>query len=393
MKCKGIKYLAAAVLFCCFSFEVQAKPGAEATQPPPIDVVFCLDLSGSTNGIIEHLRNNIWHFVHEMESLEPVPDYRIGFIGFSRPSFGKDFSYVKVIRNLSYDLEWLSSEIFSLRPQVEQGNQFVGAALMNCVKSINWSADPNAIKLVFLAGNGFVNADGDLYKRACEMLTGKGIVVHALYWQSYTLPKELWGWREVSSLTGGEFYSVDVSYNETASDTGFDSEKLMELNEALNRTYVYYGNLGKLRYKMMVEQDRKIYDESNRGFRYRMMYKISPKYQKKNSAWDLVDFSDKAYLDSRDYDPKQLPDSLQKMGEGELNSYVEKKKYERFRILIEIRKILEPRAQQEELAMKQFFEDSKQTRLQYEEQKKPRLDNLIIRLTLQAAQARGYRIK
>jgi hypothetical protein len=392
MKRKGIKYFAAVIAFYCISFGVSAKPGA-GTQPPPIDIVFCVDLSGSTNGIIEHLRNNLWHFVHELELLQPVPDYRIGFVGFSRPSFGKDFSYVKIIRNLSYDLEWLSNEMFSLRSQVEQGNQFVGAALMTCAKSMNWSEDPNAIKLVFLAGNGFVNSDGDLYKKACELLAGKGIVVNALYWQSYTLPKELWGWREIPNYTGGQFFSVDVSYNETASDTGFDSEKLMELNEALNRTYVYYGNLGKLRYKMMAEQDRKIYEESNRGFRYRMMYKISPKYQKKNSAWDLVDFSDKAYLELKDFDPKQLPDSLQEMRSGEFNAYVEKKKLERFKIVVEIRKMLEKREQLEEQAMKQFLEDSKQSRLQYQEQKKPRIDNLILLLTLQAAQAKGYRVR
>lgn len=391
MKNKGIIFFLAAVFFCSSAFGLPEKPIQQSSSMPPIDIVFCVDLSGSTNGIIEHLRNNLWHFIREMEQLEPVPDYRIGFIGFSRPSFGKDYSYVKVIRNLSYDFEWLSGEMFSLRPQVEQGSQYVGAALMNCVKSINWSADPNAVKIVFLSGNGFVNADGDMYKKAYEMAAASGIVIHTLYWQSYTLPKELWGWREISAHTGGKFFAVDVSYNETASDTGFDSEKLMELNEALNRTYVYYGNLGKLRHKMMVENDRKIYDESNRGFRYRMEYKISPKYQKKNSAWDLVDFSDKAYLELKDFDPKQLPDSLQKMGDGEFNAYIEKKKYERFRILIEIRKILEKRALQEREAMKEFL--GERPRMEWEEEKKPRLDNLIIRLTLEAAQAKGYRVK
>ena len=379
--------------FCSSAFGLPEKTNQQGGSMPPIDIVFCLDLSGSTNGIIEHLRNNIWHIVHELEELEPVPDYRIGFVGLSRPSFGKEYSYVKVIRNLSYDMEWLTSEMFALRPQVEQGNQFVGAALMNCLKSINWSQDPNAIKLVFLSGNGMVNADGDLYKKACELLASKGIIVHSLYWQSYTLPKELFGWREISALTGGQFFTVDVSYNETASDTGFDSEKLMELNQALNRTYVYYGNLGKLRYKMMEEQDRKIYEESNRGFRYRMMHKVSPKYQKKNSAWDLVDFSDKAFLELKDFEPKQLPDSIQKFESGAFNAYVEKKKYERFKILIDLRKMLDKRAQQERDAMKGFLESQSETRLQYEQQKKPRLDNLIIRLTLEAAQARGYKLK
>ena len=389
MKQKGIKYFLAVIAFC--GFFSGAKAQSQQSEQPPVDIVFCLDLSGSTNGIIEHLRNNIWHFIHELEQLDPVPDYRIGFIGFSRPSFGKDFSYVKVIRNLSYDLEWLCSEMFALRPQVEQGNQFVGAALMNCVKTINWSANPNAVKIVFLAGNGFVNSDGDQYKKACEMAVGKGIVIHSLYWQSYTLPKELFGWREISAYTGGQFFTIDVSYNETAADTGFDTDKLWQLNEALNNTYVYYGNLGKVRYKMMQEQDKKIYEESNRGFRYRMEYKISPKYQKKNSAWDLVDFSNKAYLELSDFDVKQLPDSLQKMGSGEFNAYVEKKKLERFKTLIEIRKLLEPRARQEEEAIKEFLDG--RPRLEWEQEKKHRLDNIIIRLTLEAVQARGYRVK
>src|SRR5215510_10211146 len=90
MKGKGVKYFLAVIFFCCTSFALPEKTGKQSNQLPPIDIVFCVDLSGSTNGIIEHLRNNIWHFIHEMENLEPVPDYRIGFIGYSRPSFGKE---------------------------------------------------------------------------------------------------------------------------------------------------------------------------------------------------------------------------------------------------------------------------------------------------------------
>src|SRR5690349_21447669 len=107
MKRKGIKYFLLGFFFLSPLLNTAQKVGQQTATMPPIDIVFCFDLSGSTNGIIEHLRNNLWHFVHELEELEPVPDYRIGFIGFSRPSFGKEYSYVKVIRNLSYDTEWL----------------------------------------------------------------------------------------------------------------------------------------------------------------------------------------------------------------------------------------------------------------------------------------------
>src|SRR5258706_13790105 len=63
---------------------------AQSEQPPPIDIVFCVDLSGSTNGIIEHLRNNLWNFIHELDQLKPVPDYGIGLSGVWMRDFGRD---------------------------------------------------------------------------------------------------------------------------------------------------------------------------------------------------------------------------------------------------------------------------------------------------------------
>ncbi|MBK5285659.1 MAG: VWA domain-containing protein, partial [Bacteroidia bacterium] len=182
---KNIFYIRVLIIF----FFLSEASSAQRIQPPPIDIVFCMDLSGSTNGIIEHLRNHLWHFVHELDQLEPQANYRFGFVGYSRPSFGKDNYYVKVIRDLSYDNELLSSEMFALRTQVEQGSQFVGAALMNCIKNLNWSKEKDAVKIIFLSGNGFVNADGDTYKKACELAVSRGIIIHSLYWYSYTLPR------------------------------------------------------------------------------------------------------------------------------------------------------------------------------------------------------------
>src|SRR6266513_211687 len=106
MKCKKYFQVLFFSLTLCFSDAKLCR--AQSSQPPPIDIVFCIDLSGSTNGIIEHLRNHLWHFVHELEQLEPQANFRFGFMGYSRPSFGKDNFYVKVIRDLSYDNELLS---------------------------------------------------------------------------------------------------------------------------------------------------------------------------------------------------------------------------------------------------------------------------------------------
>src|SRR6476620_9787998 len=95
---------------------------------PPVDIVFCLDLSGSTNGIVDRMRNHIWDYVHLFSNCTPRADFRIGFVGFARPSYGKENYYVKVISDLTHDIEGLTHELLKMRTQIEKGDQFVGPA-------------------------------------------------------------------------------------------------------------------------------------------------------------------------------------------------------------------------------------------------------------------------
>jgi hypothetical protein len=378
--CLGVNLLSGVSNICC----------AQSDTPPPIDIVLCVDLSGSTNGIIEHIRNHFWHFVQELEQLQPRPDYRFGFVGYSRPSFGKDNAYVKVIRDLSYDNESLSNEMFSLKAVVEQGSQFVGAALMNCIKNLRWSKEDNAVKVIFLTGNGFVNADGKTYKKACELAAMRGIIIHSLYWQSYTLPRELPGWREIAGAAGGKFFNVNVGYNHTGIDTGFDTQKLSSLNEELNSTYLYYGKDGKTRYKMMAAQDENILEVSPRGFRYRMAYKTSARYQKKNSSWDLVDlFSKLDTLEKRNFDTELLPDSLQKMNDSRFYEFIVQKNELRNQVLAKIHKLVKARETQEREALRIRLEEQKR-RNEPPDEIKPSIDNLILMLMVEEARKKGF---
>ena len=45
----------------------------------PLDIVFCVDLSGSTNGLINDLRDNLWMIINQAQHMEPKPALRIGF--------------------------------------------------------------------------------------------------------------------------------------------------------------------------------------------------------------------------------------------------------------------------------------------------------------------------
>ena len=382
---KNIFHLSVLIVF----FSLSEASFAQSEQPPLIDIVFCIDLSGSTNGIIEHLRNHLWHFVHELEQLEPQANYRFGFVGYSRPSFGKDSYYVKVICDLSYDNERLSSELFALKPMVEQGSQFVGAALMDCVKDLNWSREKDAVKIIFLSGNGFVNADGDTYKKACELAADRGIVIHSLYWNAYTLPREVFGWREIGESANGKFFSVDVAYNHTGADRDFNTGKLSALNDELNSTYLYFGKNGKTRYAMMTLQDEKILSISPRGFRYRMEYKISSRYQKKNSSWDLVDLLAKSEINKKDFDPELLPDSLKKMSDKKFYEFVLRKNEQRNNVLSQMQTLMDEREKQEREEKRKRLEEQRK-RNEPDDGIKPTLDNLILMLIAEEAVKKGY---
>src|SRR5688572_1167210 len=201
-----------------------------------IDVVFCLDLSGSTNGLLDDVREKIWEIVNQVNSYRPAPEFRIGVIGFSRPSFKQENSYVKVLQQLTTDYDLLNFELYKLKPSIEKGDQIVGAAITASVRNMNWSGDNDALKIVYLVGNGMVNAGGNDYRAACELAVKKGIIINTLYCRTRNnVEKELPGWREIARLAGGEQYDIRIHKRTPLILSSTNSGSLKELAGRLSR--------------------------------------------------------------------------------------------------------------------------------------------------------------
>ena len=137
-------------LSCLLLVMLLLLPGTPSTKAGstqlPLDIIFTLDLSGSTNGLIDDVRDRIWDLNNHLNSMRPAPEVRIGVVGYARPSFGFYNQLVKVICPLTNDMDYLSDELYKLKPNIENGDQFVGAAVRASTELINWSASPNAIK-------------------------------------------------------------------------------------------------------------------------------------------------------------------------------------------------------------------------------------------------------
>lgn len=262
---------------------------ASSTQKS-LDIVFGLDLSGSTNGLLDDFRDQFWFIVNQVQQMEPKPHLRIGIVGFSRPSFGKENAYVKVLVPLTTQLDYLAAEMYKLRPSIEKGDQIVSAALRACVNDIKWSEQSDAVKLVFLIGNGMASDKGHEYVRWCEQARQKGIVIHTLYvMRSANFFKELPGWRRIATLTGGMQSEITVNKPETMKVFVSVKKDLASLNQRINATYVWVGRDSAVcRRALSAADSGAFYADDQDVFLNRLYYKSSPEYAQEFTGCDIV---------------------------------------------------------------------------------------------------------
>jgi hypothetical protein len=306
-----------------------------------VDLVFCLDLSASTNGLIEHIREHLWDYTYLFDQCTPKPQYRIGFVAFSRPSFKKENQYVKVVNDLTTDLDLISNNMFDLIPEVEKGDQYVGAALQTCLRNISWTKHTNSLKIVFIAGNGMINLGEADALAAAAKLVQSNISVFPIYCANRTIPQELRSWNELAVASNQTLQTLSLNnhYYERVNPLLID--KLRKLNKKLNATYLYYDNDGKARWKILDKEDFNIFLENAEGLRYRSIFKLSPYYADVHYNWDLVDLSLQKKIDWNRFDHKQFSDTMKFMDDNELNAYLIFKKYERKKYQTLISKLLE----------------------------------------------------
>lgn len=299
------------IVFLLFLLFYTGNTSSPSRGRESIDVVLCLDLSGSTNGLLDDVREKLWDVINQVNSYRPAPELRIGVVAFSRPSFGAKNGYVKVLQKLTNDFDQLSFELYKLKPTIEKGDQLVGEAIRVSVKQMNWSDDKDALKVIFLVGNGMVNAGIDNYRESSEMAAERKIVIHSLYCRTRNnFEKELPGWREIARLTGGEQHDIRIHKRTPLVLTSTNIPEFRDLAVQLNGTYLYYGENGLDRYKMMASIDKNALLANEMTFESRLFYKISDRYQFHQQNWDLIDHLKMTNSALEDINMTYLPDSL-----------------------------------------------------------------------------------
>ncbi len=307
----------------------------------PLDIVFCLDLSGSTNGLINDVREQLWTIVNQAHKMEPTPGLRIGIVGFSRPSFGKDNAYVKVLSYLTNDFDSLAYELYKLKPSIEQGDQYVNAALNTAMDNINWGKEKNNVKIIFIVGNGMASIRGVDLEGTGEKLVKRKIIVNSLFVLSKGNGKSqaMSGWKRIAEITNGIQSEIVIGKSEMVTDLTMNFNSLLNLNRELNQTYFYYGPSGKINYRRLNDLDSALYLSGLPNYYQRVWYKLSPRFQNTQQSWDMVDYIKSADGDLDRLDIRTLADSLQFYSTIDLKELLLSQKDKRNKVLLDINRL------------------------------------------------------
>lgn len=300
------------------------------SKSPPVEVVFVVDVSSSTGGILTSMKLNFWEIINEMNRLRPVPTFKLGLILMGRPSFGKENGYVKVASNLTDDIDFVANELFSLKELSAKGSVLMGDAIHTVVTEIKWSKEPNTAKMVFLVGNGGVYNGYNILK-ACEVAKQNKIRLYSLYFKTYDNKKEVEGWKEIARLTDGEFFTIGLKEPGIVFEKPYDNDLLLEASAMITKTYIPYGKDGLARQKaqqMLDDEAKKINETANEA---RAFFKATSLYQEKNGSWDVVDmmFTSQNKVNLSSLKKDQLEPHVSKMTEKQFSEYVAQKSQER----------------------------------------------------------------
>lgn len=297
-------------------------------QNQKMDVVFVLDISGSTGGILTSVRGKFWEIQNEISRLTPSPDYRFGLVCMGRPSFLKENNYVKIISPLTDDIDPGAYEFFQIRDVTAPGRFYMGDALETTLNNMEWSEDPDALKVIFVCGNGGISS-GPGYGTAVKLAKEKGIILHSLYFESYVKVSEQAEWNDMAEATGGKMFRIGLKEPNMEFPKLYDPQMLVEASQMINSTYVYYNKHGLERYEMQANLDEEAELLGEDQIEARTFFKANHLYQNKHYEWDLVDLHNTGKGFAGGASRKTIDESLQNMTDDELMMYVKEKSYER----------------------------------------------------------------
>lgn len=354
----------------------QAKQAAQ----PKVQIAILLDTSGSMDGLIEQAKSELWSIVNTFNSANKdgkAPQLEVALYEYGKQSLNAESNWQQCIVPFSNDLDLISEALFKLK--TNGGDEYCGAVIERAVADMNWDETAGTYKAIFIAGNEAFTQGPINVTQSCQSAKKKGIVVNTIHCGNQQVGVQS-GWNIGPVVAGGSLLMIDHNAQVAHIDAPQD-KVIIQLNIDLNKTYVPYGKSGAKNKIRQEEQDSNALQKESSGANVqRAICKSSHNYS--NTSWDLVDAAKQKQFDWGTVEKKDLPESMQKLSNKELQSYVADNAKKRTQIQLKIQNASQERQKYIAKISLEKSEDGAQT-----------LDQVVIETVRKQAKELGYSFK
>lgn len=318
-----------------------AQPRDVPNKKQKIKIALLLDTSNSMDGLIDQAKAQLWNLVNELAKAtcdnDQKPEVEIALYEYGNSRLSVASGYIRKVSPFTTQLDDVSAALFSL--STNGGEEYCGQVIQTCLNELSWNADGDDLQVIFIAGNEpFTQGPVD-FRSACAKAKQKNIVVNTIFCGNFEEGIST-QWKAGADLTNGKYMSIQQDKKTVYLETPFD-DKITQLNERLNDTYIYYGQEGKTK-----KQNQEVQDSNSKSYGKgnevnRVISKSHHVY--KNSTWDIVDGYSEQKVDLKTVDKSTMPQQYQQMSDEDLKKEIERKKAERAAIQTEIAKLSEKR--------------------------------------------------
>ena len=309
------------VLAAAVSWSLADEPNQKKAQPE-VEVVFCLDTTGSMSGLIDAAKKKIWAISNQIVSGTPTPKVKVGLLAYR----DRGDEYITKIVPLTDDLDAIHTQLMSFR--AAGGGDFpesVNQALHESVTKFNWSKNPKTLKIIFLVGDAPPHMDypDDVkYPETCKLAVKNNIIINTVQCGNHAQTRDFW--KKICRLAEGSYVQIDAKGGPVVViATPFDAE-LAKVNVELSKSTLTWGDADKqmkgekqvkanLALPTSVQADRAaFYANARKGASYCLLESV------KNGTVKLEEIK-----------KEHLPTVMQKMTLKEQRAYLDKLDKER----------------------------------------------------------------
>ncbi|WP_228055776.1 VWA domain-containing protein [Lusitaniella coriacea] len=302
-----------------------------------IQIAILLDSSNSMDGLIDQTRTQLWEIVNALTSVTKdgeIPELEVALYHYGNDHLPSQEGFLTLLNGFTSELDLVSEKLFSI--DTNGGQEYAGWVINSALKELNWSAEDENFRVIFIAGNEPFDQGPVDWKDSVETAANRDILVNTIYCGNpESEDRTFW----VSGAQAGQGDHFNINHNRTVTfiESPYDADIAL-WNQRLNETYIPYGIEGE------IGQERQQVEDANAGTNIasRGASKASGYYR--NASWDLVDALDEERVQLAELTDADLPEAMQGMTLAQKREYVAQRQEERARIQAILRDLNQKRA-------------------------------------------------